>query len=136
MKANNKEEALVPMSQGSDQANSPRARLVYWKFFTDVANEKKAAKVVKWVLARLEDEANHSRIEPYHKGGFTISFCTMPSATSWADLVVKALSSAERVGHGWILSGSIAENLDVWCNSPSVPGVISIHVVCPHISKP
>src|SRR5882724_9274796 len=116
--------------------HSESETLVHWKFFTDAADEKKAGKVLKWVLARLEDGAHHSRIEPYHKGGFTLSFCTVPSATSWSDLVVKALSSAERVGHGWLLSGSIAENLDAWCNNPSVPGVTSIHVVCPHFSKP
>ena len=110
--------------------------LVHWKFFTDATDEKKAWKVLKWVLASLQDGAHHSRIEPHHNGGFTLSFCTMPSARSRSDLVVKVLSSAERVGHGWLLSGSIAENLDAWCNSPSVPGVTSIHVVCPHISKP
>jgi hypothetical protein len=43
-------------------------------------------------------------------------------------LVVLALASAQCTGRGWLLSGSIAEELDAWSNHSLVSGVSPIHI--------
>ena len=102
----------------------------HWTFFTDAADETKARKVLDWVLAKLGSEPDQSQIKPYHKGGFALSFSTVLPIENWPGMVVSILSSAERVGHGWLLSGGIIESLDACCDKPSVAGVTFIHVVC------
>jgi hypothetical protein len=108
---------------------------VLWKVFTDAGNEQGAARIFKRVLGILGGEISDSHLQPYPKGGFVISFCSSTSATSWPEAVVEVLGSAQRVGHGWLLSGNIAEELDACCNKPRVAGITFIHVTCQHVSR-
>ena len=112
-----------------------KPNIANWRFITDATDQTKARKVLDWVLAKLESETHQLKIEPYHKGGFTLSFSTMPVSGSWPELVLDVLSCAERVGHGWHLSGQIIESLDASCDKPSVAGVTFIHVVCSHVQE-
>lgn len=106
--------------------------MTHWKFFTDAGDEPKARKVLGLVLDKLQVEPSDLQIGAYHKGGFVLTFNTKPIGTEWPETVVDVLSSAERVGHGWLLTGSIAQTVDASCNKPSVAGVTFAHVVCSH----
>lgn len=57
-----------------------------------------------------------------------VSTCSSHAAQSWPEFVVLALTSAQSIGRGWLLSGSIAEELDAWSSHSSVSGVSSIHI--------
>lgn len=104
--------------------------MIHWKFFTDADDETKARKVLGWVLDNLEVQPSALKIEPYHKGGFLLAFNTKPTVAEWSDTVLEVLSSAERVGNGWLLTGTITEEVNACCNKPTVAGVSFGHVVC------
>jgi hypothetical protein len=106
--------------------------MIHWRFFTDAGDEPKARKVLGWVLEKLQVEPSNLQIERYHKGGFVLAFYSEPTGPEWPETVLGVLTSAERVGHGWLLTGSITQIVDASCNKPSVAGVTFIHIVCSH----
>jgi hypothetical protein len=110
--------------------------MVCWRFITDATDKAKARKVLDRILATLNREPHQTQIEPYHKGGFAISFATACCSGIWSELVVDVLATAQLVGHGWHLSGSITESIDACCNKSSIAGVTFIHVVCSCVRQP
>jgi len=101
---------------------------VRWKIITDATDEIKACKVKDWTLSKLDLHPEHFSIGPFHKGGFEISIVTAATGKTWAEIVLRILASAERIGHGWHLSGSILDYVNACCDKPSVSGVKFIHV--------
>jgi len=102
---------------------------MHWKIFTDANTSEKAGKVLHKVIARLETNCSSEKVEPYHKGGFVCSFSTSTETSSWSQSIFQALSMAQKIGRGWVLTGDITEELDAWSNESSVVGVQNIHLV-------
>jgi len=101
---------------------------MHWKIFTDAGSPEKAKRIVSIAIEKLSASATELKIEPYHKGGFVCSFVAPPKATSWAEVVLEALQSAQLVGRGWLLNGDISGELDLWSNESSIVGVKSINL--------
>lgn len=72
-------------------------------------------------------DASEKNIEPYHKGGFTVTFATYQKG-SWESLVLDTLIIAQRFGRSWFLHGSIEDELDCSSNELQIPGVIFAHI--------
>ncbi|KOQ66942.1 MULTISPECIES: hypothetical protein [Stenotrophomonas] len=101
---------------------------LYWRLFTNCTSQQAALKVAARIFEQAGLEVSNLHAEPYHKGGFMVSACSHHAAQSWPEFVVLALASAQCTGRGWLLSGSIAEELDAWSNHSLVSGVSSIHI--------
>ena len=101
-----------------------------WRVFTNAHDKESARVLLKRTIKALGVEASEAETEPYYKGGFLISFGTVPASSVWSEKVVELIALAEKVGRGWILSGSIIEALDLWSNESTIAGVQSIHLNC------
>lgn len=101
----------------------------FWKIFTDANTKEKASKVCNRFLKNLSAEHTGTDIQPYHKGGFTVSFSTAVSATAWPKIILEILSEAQNVGRSWVVSGDIKTELNAWSNDSSVSGVTNIHLL-------
>lgn len=101
---------------------------MHWKLFTDAGSHEKAERIVSLAIEKLSVSASELKIEPYHKGGFVCSFFAPSNATSWAEVVLEALESAQQIGRGWLLHGNICSELDLWSNESSIVGVKSINL--------
>ena len=101
---------------------------LHWRLFTSCTSREAALRVAARLFEQASPDVSNLRAESHHKGGFMVSASSSHLAQSWPELVVLALTSAQSVGHGWVLSGSIAEELDAWSNHSAVSGVSSIHV--------
>lgn len=101
---------------------------LYWRLFTNCTSKQPALKVAARLFEQAGLEVSNLHAEPYHKGGFMVSVCSNHAAQSWPEFVVLALASALGSGRGWLLNGSIAEELDAWSNHSLVSGVSSIHI--------
>lgn len=99
-----------------------------WRFFTDCTSQEAAIKVAARIFEQAGLGVSTLHAESYHKGGFMVSTCSIHVAQSWPEFVVLALTSAQSTGRGWVLSGSIEEELDAWSNHSVVSGVSSIHI--------
>lgn len=106
-----------------------------WHIFTDAHDEKGAGVLLGRTLKALGVEADGIKSEPYYKGGFLISFCTAPTSSIWSEKVIELIVLAEKIGRGWMLSGSIVEALDLWSNESKIAGVQSIHLQCGTIEQ-
>lgn len=82
-------------------------RKIIWKIFTDAQTEEKASQVIENLLDQLSVKCQNLKIEPYHKGGFTGTFCHPAGADTWSQAVIETLANAQQVGRSWILSGDI-----------------------------
>jgi len=102
---------------------------MYWKIFTSANTAEKAKKVLRNVTSIVDMNCNTEKVEPYHKGGFVCTFSCVNEGSNWPESVFLALTEAQKVGRGWILSGSIEQELDAWCNESSVSGVENMHLV-------
>ncbi len=102
---------------------------MHWKIFTGANTPEKATKVMNDVINRLAAESDTLKIEAYPKGGFTCSIRMSPKSDKWSDIVLESLKLAQAIGRGWVLTGDICNELDVWSNEPKVAGVKSIHLV-------
>ena len=101
-----------------------------WRVFTNAHNEKSASVLLKRTTRTLGVKANETETEPYYKGGFLISFGTVPASSVWSETVIELIVLAEKIGRGWILSGSIVQELNLWSNESTIAGVQSIHLSC------
>ena len=101
-----------------------------WRVFTNAHNEKSASVLLKRTIETLGVDANETETEPYYKGGFLISFGTVPASSVWSETVVELIVLAEKIGRGWILLGSIVQELNLWSNESTIVGVQSIHLTC------
>lgn len=101
---------------------------LYWRLFTNCTSQQAALKVAARMFEQASLEISNLHAEPYHKGGFIVSACSHHAAQSWPEFVVLALASAQSTGCGWLLSGSIAEELDAWSNHSLASSVSSIHI--------
>jgi hypothetical protein len=97
---------------------------LYWKIFSDARTAQAARRVGNRVLQALDLAEQPLTIAPYPKtGGHTIEFEAQTTSSSWPDLIVSVLEQAQRIGHGWMLSGSIREQLGILTNRSSISGV-------------
>jgi len=103
---------------------------VNWRVFANVSNEKKAEIVLKKFLKQLDESTNEAQIESYHKGGFLLTIKTISKQENWAEVVLDLLISAGQIGRGWLISGDIQHELDLWSNEPRITGVQSVHLQC------
>ncbi|WP_111150481.1 hypothetical protein [Stenotrophomonas maltophilia] len=101
---------------------------LYWRLFTSCTSQQAALKVAARMFEQAGLEVSNLHAEPYHKGGFMVSACSNHAAQSWPEFVVLALASAQCTGRGWLLSVSIAEELDAWSSHSLVSGVSPIHI--------
>lgn len=98
-----------------------------WNMWVDAKTEEKALKLCCLLLERLEKETSGKKVEPYPKtGGFVVSFATNLESARWNDAVVEAIALGERAGHGWMLTGSVHDQLSGWSNEANISGVVSI----------
>jgi hypothetical protein len=101
-----------------------------WRVFTNAHDKESARVLLKRTIKALGVEANEAETEPYYKGGFLISFGTVPASSVWSERVVELIVLAEKIGRGWILLGSIVQELNLWSNESTIAGVQSIHLNC------
>lgn len=101
---------------------------LHWCLFTSCASQEAALKVAAKHFEKASIEVGDISAEPYYKGGFKVSTCSDHLAQSWSEFVVLALALAQNTGHGWILTGSVTEELNAWSNLSVVSGISSIHV--------
>ncbi|WP_074870793.1 hypothetical protein [Atopomonas hussainii] len=99
-----------------------------WELFVDCTSEKSAITVSRKYLERIEKVEASPQIEAYHKGGFKVIFSTKHKSTSWPDFIYEIMSTAQKASRNWVISGSIAEEVDLWSNEHSVIGVTSVHL--------
>jgi hypothetical protein len=93
----------------------------------DARTEEKALKLCYRLLAQMRKDAPEKKVDPYPKtGGFVVSFATNLEQGRWSDAVVEAIALGQRVGYGWILSGSIEDDPSGWSNDAKVSGIVSI----------
>lgn len=103
------------------------AMRLLWKIWVNARTEEKALKLCDRILVRMEQDAAEKSAEPYPKtGGFVVSFVTELGGGRWNDAVIEAISLGQRVGHGWVLTGSVEDDPGGWSNRTSVSGVESI----------
>jgi len=99
------------------------------KVFLDCSRREKAERLVSRVITESEGLMRQRTIEPDRETGF-IAICDIEVIeVSWPMEILRLLMIAQRLGRGWILSGSIEEELDLWCNSTSIAGVTAINIV-------
>ncbi|MGX5200616.1 hypothetical protein [Aliikangiella sp. IMCC44632] len=65
---------------------------------------------------------------PYHKGGYVCSFSIEENSQSWLETAYATIQLGQIVGRGWILTGSIEEEVDLWSNESCISGVDNIHI--------
>ena len=104
----------------------------HWRIFTDAKSEEKALRL----YARLMRRTPIRSFEPpvvfaYPKGGYTVGFTLRHDTKDWPTLVFDVLCTAQRLGHGWHLTGFVADELDMWATGCSVAGVSNVHVFSP-----
>ena len=99
-----------------------------WTIFTDCTSEPSARKVATQLFERAQVLVPPLVISPYHKSGFTVGAVVAMPSCAWSDFVVRAISLAQSVADGWLLSGSITEELDAWSSSATVSGVTAIQI--------
>jgi hypothetical protein len=101
---------------------------LFWRLFSNAGSEAAARKHFARARERAGLAGVSPLIEPYHKGGFTISFTTRLQATAWAEQVLEALAHAQRLGRAWQIFGDIQAELNAWSNEVAVAGIDSAHV--------
>jgi hypothetical protein len=101
-----------------------------WKLWCDAANEKNAGNILTQVRKILPAAALEPSIEPYHKGGYVVSFSIKHTSESWNDYVVEVIAFGQCLGHAWNISGDITLQVDGWSNESRVPGIQSIQWSC------
>ncbi|MBN2733187.1 MAG: hypothetical protein JXR26_12220 [Balneolaceae bacterium] len=104
-------------------------RKITWKIFTNAQTEEKASQVIENLLDQLSVDYSNLEIKPYHKGGFTGTFCHPAGADTWSEAVIETLANAQQIGRSWILSGDIEKELDAWSNNSSITGVTNLHII-------
>lgn len=101
---------------------------ILWRLFTNCTSQEAALKVAAQHFQLAGIEACDISAEVYHKGGFVVSGSSEHRAQCWAEFFVSALASAQKSCHGWMLNGSVWEELDAWSNSSVVSGILSVHM--------
>ncbi|MBN5151888.1 hypothetical protein JY458_13025 [Stenotrophomonas maltophilia] len=101
---------------------------LYCRLFTNCTSQQAGLKVAARMFEQAGPEVSNLHAEPYQKGGFLVSACSHHAAQSRPEFVVLVLASAQCTGRGWLLSGSIAEELDAWSSHSLVSDVSSIHI--------
>src|ERR1044072_1011888 len=98
-----------------------------WKMWVDARTEEKAVKLCDRVLEGMGKDTTEKVVEPYPKtNGFVVSFATSLESERWTDLGVEAIALGQRVGHGWVLSGSIHYAPHGGSSRTNIAGVESI----------
>lgn len=98
------------------------------KVFTDATSTEKAEKILFEVMEKLSITECETNIQPYHKGGFICSISISSSFGSWPETVLSTINIAQLIGRGWLLTGDINSDLEMWSNESPIVGVKNINV--------
>lgn len=101
-----------------------------WKIFCNTKTEEKAIILLNKFKKELKENIEEVITEPYHKGGYVVSFTVRINARSWNDTIVCVVECAQRVGYEWIISGDIMTDPEVWSNKSKISGITSISWMC------
>ncbi|MEM6332421.1 MAG: hypothetical protein AAF823_03675 [Planctomycetota bacterium] len=97
-----------------------------WRLICNTKNETSTRKVVSWIAKEAGARLTNLEIATYHKGGHTVSFAIDHSDMAWNDFVIEVIELGQRVAYGWLLTGSVNDDLDGSSSQPRVSGVEAI----------
>ena len=112
-----------------------------WRVVTNATTEPKAQIVYRRLLRRAEQAGVLHSVRPYsyspalgpRRGGFVILFSTPLAGDVWSDHIVQTLGIAQRIGHGWTITGNVYVQFTGFATDFSVAGVISAEFI---VEKP
>ena len=94
-----------------------------WSIWVNANKETGAQKLLNRVLKRMGIEASEIQIDPYHKGGFKVSFEVTHDENKWSDLVIECIALGQKTAHGWGLYGDILHDPGASSDQTNVAGV-------------
>jgi len=109
-----------------------------WTIFTTARCEAAAQRVGQRMLRLADIESDELWVQLRDDGHSVHACVAMPCSMAWPDWVLHCLSQAQRMAHGWQLTGDIREELQAWSKEPRVSGVAAIQLQTqrnPHVDE-
>lgn len=110
--------------------------LSHWRVFTDTKKPEAARRLVAKLQARIDRNCGQMIVDDSHKGGHVVKFDIEHEFDDWIATVYDVLSCAQKMGHGWSISGFIDEELDLIANGASISGIKMVSCFCPRPGTP
>lgn len=97
-----------------------------WIINTNAKNEKNATVLFARFVKQLGGEVESFQCLMQSGVGCKVKWSMDHKVTSWSELLLQVMQSAQNVGNGWLLTGDVACQCNAWCNRPRVAGVQTI----------
>ena len=103
-----------------------------WTIFTTARSEAAAQHLGQRLLQLADIQADELWVQLRDDGHSVHACVALPCNMAWPDGVLHCLSQAQRMAHGWQLTGDIREELQAWSTEPRVGGVVAVQLQALH----
>jgi len=110
--------------------------LSHWRIFTDTKKSEAAGSLATKLQANIDRNFREINVDDYHEGGHVVTFDIEHEFDDWPATVYDVISCAQRIGHGWSISGSVDEEFDLIATGSPISGIKMVSCFCPRPGTP